>query len=245
MNARASLPQPTMAFCWADCLGDCSVEMSGEHPLSEASFQGPSVNIAGFPFCAGQTVIIPKNKFKSNILCKSHNNRLSPVDEAGVRFMKAIAALGQNQRKPKHKIPGDLFERWLLKTLINFELLADFNTRPPMDVVEIAFGLRPFGPRAGLYFDGSPGDVLNTDGHFRYVQLISDDGGSTKAAGGRFSVGGFSFLLMIANLLASEPEVTPSDSGAVTPVDPLHRPHRFNFKSATASHVIAFSWLAS
>ena len=247
MTTHAALPQPARAFCWADCLGGCSLEMSGEHPLSKAGFKGPNVNVAGLPFCAGQTVVIPKNKFKSNILCRTHNNALSAVDEAGIRAMETLeAAMERSQGQPKSKIHGDLFERWLLKTLVNFELLADFGRRPPKNVVEMAFGLRPFGERAGLFLDASRGDVMLTpDGHFRYTPLISDDDGSAKLAGGKFSVGGFNFLLMFCNLLPSEPAVSTLADRAVTSVDPLRRPRRINFTSDTASYFIAFSWLPS
>jgi hypothetical protein len=148
--------------------------MSGEHALSEASFTGPEVVIKGLPFCEGQTVVIPKNKFKSNILCRSHNNALSPVDEAGVKAMKALEdALSGKTARRKDKIQGNLFERWLLKTLVNFELLADFNRRPTRDVVEIAFGLRPFAANAGLFFIVAPGGLVQSIHDFQYVQLIS------------------------------------------------------------------------
>ena len=217
--------------------------MSGEHPLSKAGFKGPDVNIAGLPFCEGCAVVIPKDRFKSNILCRTHNNALSPVDKAGVGAMETLeAAIARNQQQPKRKIQGDLFERWLLKTLINFELLADFNRRPPKSITEIAFGLRPFGERAGLFLDASLGDALQADGHFRYTPLISDDDGSSKVVGGKFTVGGFNFLLMFCNLLPREPAASASASGAVMSVDPLRRPHRINFTSDTESYRIVFSW---
>jgi hypothetical protein len=223
------------------------VEISAEHPLSKASFKGPQVSIAGLPFCGGQTVVIPRNRFKSNILCRVHNNGLSVVDEAGVRAMETLeAALEGTERRPKRKIQGDLFERWLLKTLINFELLADFNRRLPRTVVEMAFGVRPFGERAGLFLDASIGDALQTpDGHFRYTPLMAEEDGSAKLAGGKFSVGGFNFLLMFCNLLCSEqPPPTPV-ARASTSIDPLRRPRRINFASDTKQYFIAFSWHSS
>jgi hypothetical protein len=52
-TTHAALPQPARAFCWADCLGGCSLEMSGEHLLSKAGFKGPSVNVAGLSVLRG------------------------------------------------------------------------------------------------------------------------------------------------------------------------------------------------
>src|SRR5437764_6825917 len=54
--------------------------------------------------------------------------------------------------RKKNKIRGELFERWLLKTFINIELLANFNTHIPPELVEIAFGRRPFFPKSGLFY---------------------------------------------------------------------------------------------
>lgn len=52
-------------------------------------------------------------------------------------------------------INGLLFERWLLKTVINHFYLVPEDARepwvPPNEWVEIVFGIRPFPEKCGLY----------------------------------------------------------------------------------------------
>jgi hypothetical protein len=193
----AKSPEP---ICWAACLSGCSQDFSEEHLLTASTLRGPELGVRGLPFLNGQTIRIHKDHFKSNILCRSHNNALSPVDEAGGTAAFELLRRAENGERGL-TLNGPLLERWFLKTLINLEVAANFDVRPTSDMVEIAFGLRHFQKSAGLFYLGhaeplSDGQI-ETDERVSYTQLLS---APNQAAGGRFEFCCFKFLLMITNL---------------------------------------------
>jgi|SRR5579872_1434305 len=148
MKAIEPIPQPPSPICWASNLGRCSKEDSREHIVTESTLRGPQINIRGLPFLQGRTVTLHKSQFKANILCRTHSNALSEVDKAGTvsfDWLRDAARPGTSQ----FTINGTLLERWFLKTLINIEVVADFNIQPPLDIVEIAYGRKTFEPNAG------------------------------------------------------------------------------------------------
>jgi hypothetical protein len=143
------IPQPGSPFCWASCLGDCSPDFSREHIITKSTIPGPQIFVEGFPFQRGAVITLHKNQFSSNILCRYHNNKLSSVDQAGTNAFDAFRDAASDTPRRKNKIRGDVFERWLLKTFINIELLANFDTRIPPELIEIAFGRKPFVQSSG------------------------------------------------------------------------------------------------
>ena len=237
MPVVASIPQSSSSICWAACLGQCSLQHSREHIVTESTLQGPQLNIRGFPFLHGNTITLHKSQFKSNILCQKHNNALSQVDEAGTVAFNAVRdSAGPNPRR-KNKINGILLERWLLKTLINMEVLADFNVRPARDIIEIAFGKRVFAPNAGLFFLGYSFDPDLGDERVSYTRLV-EDGAGNKIVGGRFKFRSFDLLLTLAGNPFPELQIV-ANGGEVTSVKPLHHPRRLVFGN---SNFVAVSW---
>ena len=205
--------------------------------MTESTLQGPQVNIRGFPSLHGNTITLHKRQFKSNILCRTHNNALSQIDEAGtVAFNVLRDSAGPNPRR-RNKINGTLLERWLLKTLINMEVLVDFNVRPPRDMVEIAFGTRVFAPNAGLFFLGYSFDPEFGDERVSYTRLV-EDGAGNKIVGGRFKFRSFDLLLTLAVNPFPELQIV-ANGGEVASVKPLHHPRRFAFGN---SNFVAVSW---
>jgi hypothetical protein len=237
MALVASIPQSPVSICWAACLGHCSLQHSREHIVTESTLQGPQLNIRGFPFLNGNTITLHKSEFKSNILCQTHNNTLSQVDEAGTVAFNALRdSAGSNPRR-KNKINGTLLERWLLKTCINMEVLADFNLRPPPDIVEVAFGKRLFAPNSGLFFLGYSFDPELGDERVSYTRLVEESAGN-KIVGGRFKFRSFDLLLTLAANPFAELQIV-ANGGEVTNVKPLHHPRRFVFGN---SNFVAVSW---
>jgi hypothetical protein len=163
-----------MKKCWAASLGGCSDKMSGEHIVSAGIFPGDKVSVQGLPWCLDAPKEIGLASFVKNILCTEHNNRLSPVDEAGIQTFKTInefIRLGHVRSSvpvrrwtvKKFDVDGINFERWCLKTLIN--LTVDGPARigphsqpnvPYHELVGICFGLTEFRHPAGMYVSWAP-----------------------------------------------------------------------------------------
>lgn len=206
--------------------------------MTESTLQGPQLNVRGFPFLHGNTITLHKSQFKSNILCEAHNNALSQVDQAGTVAFNALRDSEGPDPRRKNQINGALLERWLLKTLINIEVLADFNLRPPRDIAEIAFGKNVFAPNAGLFFLGYSFDPELGDERVSYTRLVEEGAGSSEIVGGRFRFRSFDLLLtLVANPF---PELRiVADGGEVTNVKPLHNPRRLVFGN---SDFVAVSW---
>lgn len=128
-------------------------------------------------------------------------------------------------------------ERWLLKTLINMEVLADFNLRPPRNIAEIAFGKNVFAPNAGLFFLGYSFNPELGDERVSYTRLVQEGAGS-KIVGGRFKFRSFDLLLTLAANPFPELQIV-ADGGELTNVKPLYHPRRF---VSGNSNFVAVRW---
>jgi len=222
--------------------GNCSSDSSREHIVTEAAFPGPELTVRGLPFLEGGPITIHKSQFRSNILCRKHNNSLSPVDQAGVDAFVAFRSITEGRSLGKKKIKGDLFERWLLKTLINLETVSNFNVRPPLELVERAFGRKAFPQNSGLFFLAKVDWRIPAEDRLTYWRMTSDVPDSNDIRGGRFTCNGFTFLLMLGAVVDPSSPVTFVDyEGATTDViRPMHRPRRFN--TSNPRTFVAFSW---
>ncbi|MCE4311521.1 hypothetical protein LYZ90_11760 [Xanthomonas hortorum pv. vitians] len=143
-----------MARCWAHTLGGCD-KMSGEHVISNAVFAagcGCPVLIEGVARIRDGAPTA--NAEKSNILCRLHNSMLSPLDAVVGRLANFQAASDDEDFSETLYIDGELLERWLLKTIINFGAAGWMGPQkliPSSDVVSAIFGQMPLPPRIGLY----------------------------------------------------------------------------------------------
>jgi hypothetical protein len=109
------------------------------------------------------------NSLTANILCGVHNNRLSLVDDEGIRAFRAIRRFEEilsfrqarfDAADLEHDADGFLLERWFLKHAVNL-FIASGSTRhwlgglvpskPPQRIVEAAFGLVKLQRPSGLY----------------------------------------------------------------------------------------------
>ncbi len=143
-----------MARCWAHKVGGCDT-MSGEHVISNAVFVpgcGCPVLIEGVARIRGGAAT--PNAEKSNILCRRHNSMLSPLDDAVGRLAKFQAASDDEDFSETLYIDGELLERWLLKTVINFGAAGWMGPQklvPSPGIVSAIFGNSPLPPGTGLY----------------------------------------------------------------------------------------------
>lgn len=184
-----------MENCWARSLGDCSDEISKEHLVSAGLWEGDGVDVIGFDWCRdGKRVGI--NSVVSKILCKKHNNALSPLDSAAkqafqaLRDFTAISNKRTTQRLRKWKVvrleiqEPWLLERWFLKTAINLCIAKSPNyvwreTQTPMDqppesLVRMAFGHEAVTKPRGLYVAGGIGTEIQFQDIVSLVPLTYD-----------------------------------------------------------------------
>ena len=208
--------------------------------------------------------MLPTN-LTANILCQKHNNDLSPVDGAGLaafNVFRDAAATQETRHKylniglapycfpvAQYEIDGRMFERWLLKTLINYEISGDQELpigppairpgRPPNELVEIAFGMRDFQPAAGLYYLGRVGDDLNVAERVKYTSWIKDSDEGSYVMAGQFLFYGVGFLLNLDPAVVF-PQTIETGYG---PLHVLNRPHGFGIKlNEQTSERITFMW---
>ncbi len=172
--------------CWASGLDGCCGQQSEEHYVSETLFKGRDVSVRGLPWC--QTVkSLPIRKLSANMLCLTHNNVLSAVDQVGGKSFRTLEEAWRLyalrvRLKPDfrnvvvRRLDGRMLERWFLKTAINLWYPNHGNTgfgqatssecALPRKLVEVAFGHRCFDAPSGLYWVGSLGQtpMLVSDG---------------------------------------------------------------------------------
>ncbi len=134
-------------------------------------------------------------------LCQYHNSYLSPLDSLIGDIFDQLRSFSED----KHEItliPGDLFERWMLKTLIG--LLATGKFKDSSDKaynindidsiwIEVLFGIKDFPEETGLYIAYHPGDKFEMTHAFQIeVGFIEN-----KVAGLKLNLGGFTFYLSL------------------------------------------------
>jgi hypothetical protein len=202
-----------MGNCWAASLGDCAGKISREHTVSKSLYTSDTVTVQGFPWCKDKPKEIGLESLTAKILCEAHNRRLSDVDKAGAAAFDAfrqatrlmnVRSKTRNRRWTIQRfiIDGPRSERWFLKTLINLcfgqnlRIGADSKNRgwPSCDLVEIAFGLRAFNAKAGLYSIVQVGQKIQSDDTVQFAPLIMEQ---SYVAAALFSFRGFKFLLCL------------------------------------------------
>ncbi len=157
--------------CWAAKLGGCGGPLSREHLVSRSLFrEHPDFHksllyMYGFSWCEDEPKPVGISSATSKILCRRHNSALSQLDSEAARAFDILTSLSAAIVKPEHfskcesryRINGLLLERWFLKTAINMiQVLYPAVFSPPTELIELAFGLRPFPPKAGLCLAALP-----------------------------------------------------------------------------------------
>jgi hypothetical protein len=144
-------------------------------------------------------------------------------------------------------------ERWFLKTFINVAFGRKFpifkpeiarEWRPSRDLVEIAFGLKRFEPRAGLYLvGGNAGDKITSTGKLQIRTFTSTD---DRLVGASFNIFSFTFVIYLESdgLNRNIQHVGPG--GKITPESNLlYHPRAVNFTTQPGnrlSHSLEIKW---
>jgi len=138
----------------------------------------------------GNKKVVGLSSLTAKILCKKHNYDLSDVDAAGkeafdtFREMRRLEnvreKLGPRLRPvANYQVHGILLERWFLKTLINLSSSSEYSIGQPAmgagipfnELVEMAFGLKPFVPRSRLYFMLNAGQNIYSSDKIEFSPL--------------------------------------------------------------------------
>ena len=244
--------EPLAQGCWAMCLGDCGGGMTGEHKVSKALFTTNEIMVQGFPWCLDAPKEVGLASLVGNILCKTHNNALSDLDNAAKAafdvFREAVRLnhVRQKLKRPpmwhiqRQTIDGPRLERWLLKTLINIAFGGKWAIGEgshmagsvSSELVEITFGRRTFPEWAGMYTSAQKGQQMDSMDRVNVMPLTQ--GRNLNAA--RFNFRGYTLFL---NLL---PRRFHKDGQA----DLLYRnvTHKWDVKGRV-SHVVSIDgWQA-
>lgn len=165
--------------CWAAGHSACEGGQSSEHLISKGVLNHATVFVQGFSWCAEQEKEIGVNTATANILCRNHNSRLSPLDDAAAAAVRAFEADTPCAHPP---INGQLFERWLLKTAINLNFEGSLHLgagiaqgqlgQPSPELLDVVFGDKPFPERTGAYFLFPYGEARYRSGEIRIQPTI-------------------------------------------------------------------------
>lgn len=170
------------------------------------------IRVQGFSWCKDEPKTISITGLTAKILCTKHNHGLSAIDEAGAKAFHALREMRglanfRERFKPKqwriatYRINGVLFERWLLKTLINICCDQEYPIgrestvpgRPSEELVRIAYGIDPFRGRSGLSFVARVGMQLYSDDSVNLTTLLKNG----RIEGGIFTFRGMMILLFL------------------------------------------------
>jgi len=177
------------------------------------------IDVVGFPWCKDTPKSVGLPNLTAKILCRTHNNALSPLDaaagEAFDALRRASALFSERGAKPRRhwdrirfEIPKPwLLERWFLKTTLNLCVVSESTavwrqtgrplTQPPENLVRLAFGIDPFVKPMGLYSAAAVGEKVYLADSFTFAPLLYGDkeSGGQGMMAGLFTFRGFRFLL--------------------------------------------------
>lgn len=178
--------------CWAQVLGNCSNLQTKEHIVSKGILKEElSLNNIVLTYGIGTNDSNLKkvgvSSLSSKILCSRHNNQLSALDSEAIKaftglknFLKISQNLknGESLNQNNLEFNGLLLERWFLKTTINILYGPPHNCKtPPIELVELAFGLRKFPKEVGLCISAyQGGQWLNNDFDIKFLPILNKQG---------------------------------------------------------------------
>lgn len=209
--------------CWAACLGDCGGKLSREHTVSECFWQGENITVRGDMWRATDPKQLKLASLTSKVLCQKHNSELGAsvdgISAEAARIIRESMRLLEVRKRiratrynvVRYTLNGVLWERWFLKTLINFTENASYNIRSPYEgprlsadeLVRVAFGRSSFSGKAGLWMAAEPpGGTRVVQEHIHYHSVIAGE----TLIGGFFSFYNYDFFLNLQSVKPDFPE---------------------------------------
>lgn len=230
--------------------------------MSAALWTGPTIIVAGLPWCKDGPKTVGVESITARILCRDHNSALSDTDSAAAdafQALKRAAALNDKRSKQRvrkwrvvrYEIDGGRLERWFLKTLINIVVSQQAKgtcwalSGSPLDqapdvLVRAAFGREPLARPMGLYAVGAVGETVK---HVDGVELATLLRPTANAlVGGLFTFLGLRFLLYVDHVPVPPSLPLPSGQGWLTS-DALYHVGKINGTvGGKLSHYVHILW---
>lgn len=185
--------------CYAVHLGDCAGGRSKEHYVSASVMEigGAAIQISGFPWQrAGETKRVGAASLAAKILCRHHNEQLSPLDSVGKDFLAGLKSsfdeLSGGLSDNTYQVDGNKLELWLLKVLCG--MLAIYKVPVPTTWVEILFQRKPWPDGEGMHILTAPG-ALGWYFTLVRVTLLTVTQDRSRIAGAMFGLGGLALIL--------------------------------------------------
>lgn len=222
-----------MARCFLHGYGSCGGKVSAEHYISKTVLKGisgnGSVQIGGLPWQPKQKLqSIGIQSLVSNVLCETHNRRLTGLDSAAGTFFRAVDAADKRPATLPAitTVDGTLIERWFLKVMCGLAAKVGFNNSTVPEKWKQMLSGEPWPNGWGLYVPTpTRSQVLATE--FYLETLVNPDTREVKAANLR--VAGVCF-----SLLLGRPD-SPAAWG-------IYRPRGLIFRNEQNEKQIEFAW---
>jgi len=199
--------------------------------------KGP-IHLSGPPWLPpGDRKILAPNAIASKVLCKRHNELLSPLDALGTRFFASIPDLLE---QPKHEnehrffFYGRDFERWMLKVMcgvicaryVSGRSMPPLEWQPTIELLKVLLLGETLSQPAGLYFDENVGTVINLRPRVE-VTLFAD---GQKPQGIALALHGLRFFLALDSPRKAFLEAAK------------YRPNELRFKTPQGRTSLLFYW---
>ncbi len=229
--------------CYLRATRNCSDAISAEHYISKSVLATVESNgtskITGLPWQDRRTFsVIGTKRLVSKVLCKRHNEALSPLDAEAGRLIGTIGHYdrGFNQEKPGAEITvmcGEELEKWMLKTTCGMVAAGQtardgtsLNSDIPEAWVSILSGQTRWPALWGLYV-AVPTDVVYHSVSFSFRPFTHPKTGQVLAT--EMILNGVTFYLVLG-----QPDA-PSGWG-------IYRPRTLVFEQSAVEKFIEISW---
>jgi hypothetical protein len=229
--------------CYLRTTRNCSDAISREHYISESVLatveENETSKIAGLPWQTPRTFsVVGTGRLVSKVLCKRHNEALSPLDAEAGRLIETIGNYDRefNQENPRAEISilcGEELEKWMLKTTCGM-VAAGQVTRDGVRVepyipeiwTSILMGKAEWPPLWGFYSAVPMGATYHSSS-FSYRTMSRPETGHVLAA--EMILNGVALYLLLGR-----PDV-PSAWG-------VYRPRTLVFEQGSVEKFIEISW---
>ncbi len=230
------LTNKAVVGCYLSTTNDCAGSLSREHYISHGILRqmGPSGKSAvyGLPWTKDeQFTRVSSESLVAKVLCKRHNEALSPLDAEAARLKEIIGRFDADfgTSAPMQDVAivaGEDVERWMLKTLCSFvaSKQAKKNELQPLDRwAAVLSGEEPWPAEWGLYLAV---EDFQHDRHYRFETFTKPSG---EIAFVKLPINNVKFAFAM-------PETPGGYKGGI------FRPRYLHFKQRNVRKTLILSW---